>query len=187
MNENTAVTLYPYSFSYRGEQRLLFWFSDEQGDCFVRNNQGDLQIAQSTEEAFSKYPDLAKFTLWDEAASVSFDIFWSVLEQLDDSMDIDENAYSTLLNGWNFIEDLIRTFYMKDVSVSLRSVELDDAYKKIFYNNNIVSDFSASETNHDDTQLTRAEARQVSLALSEAWNAIDQQTNIGWGQRGQVG
>jgi len=74
---------------------------------------------------------------WTEYAEINFDKFFTVLRNLRTGKASTTKTCHVLLNGWNFIEDMGRTFNLKKELKRLRSKLLNKAYDKIFYGCNL--------------------------------------------------
>jgi hypothetical protein len=76
---------------------------------------------------------------WPEQAELDFGKFWTALKNLRSNRSSSRKTCSVLLAGWNFIEDMGRTFNLKNDMKRLRSKRMDKAYEKIFYGCNLPS------------------------------------------------
>jgi hypothetical protein len=76
---------------------------------------------------------------WAEYSEIDFDKFWLLLKNLKVKRASSIKTCSVLLDGWNFIEDMGRTFNLKKNMKKLRSRLLNKAYKKLFYGCNLQS------------------------------------------------
>jgi len=76
---------------------------------------------------------------WSEYSEINFDKFWTALKNIRTERASSIKTCSVLLNGWNFLEDMGRTFDLKKDIKKLRSKLLNKTYEKLFYGCNLPS------------------------------------------------
>lgn len=137
MTEPQENFVYPYTFTYKCKMHTLLWVSSDKGDKFVTKDKNVLYIADDIQDAKKIFADLPFNIIWSDAATIDFDMFWNELDNLNTKNPADEKTCEVILNGWNFIEDVLRTFSLDDLHEKLSDLQLNKAYKKFFYGNNI--------------------------------------------------
>jgi hypothetical protein len=113
---------------------------------------------------------------WSEYSEMDFDRFWKALRNLKTDRASSTITCTILLEGWNFIEDMGRTFGLKKDLKRLHSRLLNKAYDKLFYGCNLPAvtpgDKSYSPLwSHEEILSMRAE-------LSEIWRTFRKQGHI---------
>lgn len=133
--------IYPYSYIYKGRKTVLVWQTSQQwGDCFKLDAKHQLIFSDSEEKLRDLLDvEVAKKVRWSKNVEVNFDRFWSVLKNLRTNRASSKETCELLLNGWNFIEDLLNTFNLDQEKIRLKSLVLNTAYEKLFYGNNLPS------------------------------------------------
>jgi len=115
----------------------LIWKSGTNEDTFKVDKNGTL-ISSSTINALKRILDYDSENIyWSDYAEINFDKFWIALENLRINRASDIKTCKILLDGWNFIEDMGRTFKLSEEMKRLKSHILCNAYDKIFWGNNL--------------------------------------------------
>lgn len=129
--------VYPFTFIYRGKKTTLLWVSGELGDYFKMTDDRVLYQSKCIQDAKCEFDSLPFQIEWSESETIDFDMFWKEINALNVGNATDESACKVLLSGWNFIEDMMRTFSLNYSYKELDKTLIDKTYKKIFYGNNI--------------------------------------------------
>ncbi len=130
--------LYPYFVESQGRHIILVWFSDDSGDRFLKDGNA-LLVGDSKDSINQKLKNRAHLVKWSELATLNIDELFSGLDEVF-YLHISDEIQSTLfLNGWNFFEDLIRTFALEKDFLEYRTPCLDKVYDKIFWGCNLPS------------------------------------------------
>jgi hypothetical protein len=132
------VEMYPYAYTYKGKKTILIWQTNGR-DTFKLVSPKRLLQAPTLMNLKRQLRTEAAQVHWSERAEIDFDKFWTALENLRSNRASSRRTCSVLLKGWNFIEDMGRTFNLKKEMKRLRSKLLDKAYEKIFYGCNLPS------------------------------------------------
>lgn len=132
--------MYPYIYIYKEQKNVLIWETSERGDVFKTDSQNKL-IKAGSEEELEKQLSIFESTkiYWNESATINFDKFWQSLNNLKVGRASSVNTCKTLLDGWNFIEDLLRTFKLDQEQKYLKTPILNKAYKKLVSGCNLPS------------------------------------------------
>ena len=127
---------YPWSYKYGNKEVVLFWVTEPDNDHFLTSKDGVLlsssllrQMSQSDQKHFE--------IQWDEIAEFDFNKFWVAINNLRENRASTSTTCNMLLDGWNFIEDIGRTFGLNKLMGKLKSKTMTKAYDKIFYGNNL--------------------------------------------------
>lgn len=167
--------IYPYLFIYNRIPHTLLWESNEKGDKFLTNN-NTLYVADDIKNAKEKFSNLPFNIIWTDVAIIDFDLFWIKIRSLNTKEETNEKDCSLILNGWNFIEDILKAFFLKDLLEILSDPKLNKAYKKFFYGNNIEAvtpkECSYNPIWEDD------EISIIQVNLSYVWNEIGKKTKL---------
>lgn len=170
--------LYPYTYAYLGKLSTLLWAPSGAGDIFLRDCDGALCSAGNIEDAKVLFGKLPNSISWDEVAFVDFDSFWREIDRLNENTSADEDACAVILAGWNFIEDVLRTYSFNDLRDELNEVQVNKAYKKIFYGSNI--DAVTPEGSSYNPEWDKAELEILKSSLRRVWKEIGARTNLPW-------
>lgn len=131
---------YPYTCTYKKKQIILIWqTSDQFGDRFKVDEENKLIFSDSEEKLKELLGITAKEVFWEEGTEIDFNRFWNSLTRLRINQASSKKTCELLLNGWNFIEDVLRTFSLTVELEKLQSPTLNIFYKKLFYGNNLPS------------------------------------------------
>lgn len=128
--------LYPFSVESQGRHIILIWFSDDSGDRFLKDG-NDLLAGATKDSINQKLEKRARFVEWPALAILNIDELFDSLEEVSHSHISDEIQNSLFLNGWNFFEDLVRTFSLEGDFLEYRAPCLDKVYDKIFWGCNL--------------------------------------------------
>ena len=140
ITDQLNMLIYPYSYIYMNKGKILLWQTGEGGpDSFVLNCKNQL-ISADTEENMKKLlGDKSGRIQWSEPAEINFDLFWKALKNLRVNRASSAKTCKLLLDGWNFIEDLLTTYQCTDEVHILQSPLLNKVYKKLFAGSNLPS------------------------------------------------
>ena len=135
---NQVTEMYPYTYVYKGEKNILIWQTGEDvQDSFKVDSKDYLFSAQTEEELKKLLGPESKRVHWGEYAEINLDDFWRAVKNLRAGRGSSSKTCELLLNGWNFIEDLLRTFGLIQEMEKLRSPLLNKVYEKNFRGNNL--------------------------------------------------
>ena len=167
----SKIIVYPYSYVFQKKRTMLLWLSSEQDndDRFLVSGDGDLYIAYGVDNAKVKFADLPYQINWDEGAEVNFDDFWVSVRALSLTSSNVENC-EIILEGWNFIEDVLRTYSLNDVRCKLDSIQLDSAYEKIFSGSSLGALKSLDHVS--DSILNKSELLNIKRDLKNVWDEV---------------
>lgn len=129
--------MYPYSLFYMGNRHILLWVSSEDGDYFKTDKNNELYCAKNPEDAKVKFEYFSDKIIWPEGSEINFDIFWEEIDKLSCNQSTATDICELILNGWNFIEDLIKSLSLNELLLEMKQPILCKIYKKFFYGNNI--------------------------------------------------
>lgn len=173
-----TYTGYPYWFQFRKKRSILMWLSSPERDMFMLSSQGKLLIA-STESRMKELLRGENIEVdWKSSGNINFDAFWSSLKRLSAKNTSSESDCKILLEGWNFIEDIIMTFELKNLHSKLQSKTLNKAYKKLFYGNNIEA--VKKDNSEYEPLWSKEESRLIFDTFTSVWSDLEQYT-YKWG------
>ena len=162
---NRKLELYPYAYVNRGRRTVLIWQAGKR-DTF-RKTPGNCLLQSHSSSGMKKMlrSDAARVH-WSEYAEMDFDRFWTALRNLRTGRASSKITCTTLLDGWNFIEDMGRTFSLKKDLKRLHSRLLNKAYDKLFYGCNLPAVTPEGKSNsplwsHEEILSMRAELREI--------------------------
>jgi hypothetical protein len=107
----------PDSFLVDDEGRLLCYSSKSGVDLFLRRR--------------------GLKTDWTQEAELDFDEFWMAIKGLRVNRASSTKTCARLLNGWNFLEDLLRALAEPDWLKRLSTASMKRIYDKLYYGNNL--------------------------------------------------
>ena len=164
------MNIYPYTYIYNGKLRTLLWSSSEKdnSDIFLCSNDGNLYKAKGINDAKSKFESLGFEINWNDGGLVDFDKFWSIVKRLAFSSKTED--CQVVLDGWNFIEDMVRTYSLHSLREKLDDLNTNIAYKKIFY----VADIEAFKLVSEEfiPQWSENELSKLESDLLYVWSEI---------------
>lgn len=113
------------------------WQTDGENDSFVSDFKGNL-ISAKDEITLKKYfyNETTKIH-WNEPAEIDFDLFFKLLDNIKPYKKVRKDICIIIINGWNFIDDIINTFNLKKEIKYINSNNLNKIYEKFFYGLNI--------------------------------------------------
>ncbi|MCP4697027.1 MAG: hypothetical protein GY862_09275 [Gammaproteobacteria bacterium] len=131
--------IYPYKYVYGGKETVLLWkTSENNGDVFVTDPYtNELMYGDSLDEIKKLALDNLGSIDWSEIGEIDFDTFWDVVNSLESGTSFTKEKCSILLEGWNFMEDLDKTFGC--TLKALKTPILNEMYEKLYYGNNLPS------------------------------------------------
>jgi hypothetical protein len=130
--------MYPFAYIFKGKKTILIWQTNGR-DTFKKLSDNRLLQSATTLNMKKLLRTEAAQVHWSEQTEVDFDKFWTTLKNLRSNRSSSRTTCSVLLAGWNFIEDMGRTFNFKNDMKRLRSKPMYKAYEKIFYGCNLSS------------------------------------------------
>ena len=170
MKKSAQVNWYPYMYVYKGKKTFLLWQGENQQNCFMRNSNNLLVSAGSLVRLKRLVPRKNNNIKWSEHGELDLDSFWRALKHLKKGRASSKRTCNILLNGFNFIEDMLRTFDLKEAEKKLHVPLLDKAYKKLFWGSNLPS-ITPNEKSYHPLWLQR----EISILNSEfkaVWQTI---------------
>lgn len=172
------MNIYPYSYTFEGEIKTLLWCSSEEdnSDEFLRSEGGVLHYACGLDDAKTKFKGVAHEINWAEEGQINFDDFWLTINQLPCSTAPED--CQIVIEGWNFIEDVLRTYSLHFLRKKLDNAQANMAYKKIFYGSNL--DAFKSRSENFTPQWSESESLKLVSDLHDVWNAIGKEINELW-------
>ncbi|MDD2814430.1 MAG: hypothetical protein PHP00_01650 [Thiotrichaceae bacterium] len=137
---NPATEYYPVAFVYKSKRKVFIWETNkDEGDTFKLDESQHLVYADSEGELKEIIESSSLELHWNEASEENFDKFFGSLSRLNTRFASSTKTCRLLLDGWNLIEDLLRTFNLKEESERLKSPVLNKAYEKLFSGCNLPS------------------------------------------------
>ena len=130
--------MYPYAYVYRAQRTILIWLANDT-DTFKLNSDSNLLQASKLSTLKRKLGTEVAKVHWAEYVEINFDKFFAALRNLKAERASSSKTCFILLEGWNFIEDMICTFNLKADFKKLRSRVLNKAHDKLFYGCNLPS------------------------------------------------
>lgn len=169
--------LYPYYFIYNKKKCLLFWV-DNLGGRFKLQSNSDLYMSCSKAKVIFELEDEEILICWEDDTSINFDKFWFELNNLDINKVSSVESCKILLDGWNFLEDMLRTFSLEKELIHLKSETLNKVYDKLFFGNNL----EAIKKNNSDynPMWEENELKEFKSIFWEIWQTLSVYT-YKWG------
>lgn len=133
-------TSYPYAYIHKGKKRILVWQSNEDGHDNFKIDDNNLLISAVTKIELNKLLGTQAENLnWEYYNEINFDKFLNSLKNLKSGTYSKEVTCNTLIEGWNFIEDLAYTLGLDQELDKLNSPTMKKVYNKCFFGNNLPS------------------------------------------------
>jgi len=175
-NVDIKYNIYLYSYIFNSEKRNLLWKECDSGDFFICNEDGSLTTYNSTD-------DLIKINNIDhnlihttEQSEINFDLFWKCIYNLRKNRSPSNNTCTIIINGWNFIEDILKTFNITEYIFMLKSQSLNLIYDKFFHGMNIPP--TTPDNNIYYPLFTSDEIHELRNVMKEIWNYLFNTRNI---------
>lgn len=131
-----SYDLFPVSVKNEGRTRFLVWCEGQSGDYYLRD--GDNLIAGDSLDALrNALAEKSRGVDWGSLCLIDIDQLFSDFEAISIEHTSDDDQNSLFLDGWNFFEDLIRTFGLEQDFSKFRTARLDKVYEKIFWGCNL--------------------------------------------------
>lgn len=128
------IELYPYVITWLGQKTILVWQTVEAGkDGFKFISRNRLMTAKSRDELEDILGEQVSNVVWDEIAEIDLDAFQTSVSRLRPQTIFAPEIWNLFLDGWNFFEDIAKTFGNTKLSERLRTPEMDEIYRKIFH------------------------------------------------------
>ncbi len=167
--------MYPYTYIYERKKTILIWQTNGR-DTFRKVSDKRLLQSQTVTNMKKLLRTEAIQVHWSEHAVIDFDKFWTALKNLRSNRASSRRTCSLLLEGWNFIEDMGRTFNLKKDMKRLRSQLLHKAYDKIFWGCNLPS--VTPERKSYSPLWIEAEIKSMRTELRTVWQSFKNQEYI---------
>lgn len=177
---NEKRTVFPYIITVHKQMKIFLWESTPTLDRFLTDKNGHLYLSENMETAKLELSNLPFTIRWSEAGHVDFDIFWKEMDFLSPESVTGERGCEVLLNGINFIDDMVKTLALTGENRCLYDSSITRSYKKLFFGNNLTAVTPGEKKYHPAWEAY--EIRDLKEALTHAWNAIAMTTGI-WDAR----
>jgi hypothetical protein len=173
-DNNQEFQLYPFSYIYKGKKTMLLWQASEKNDeieeTFRLNAKKEIIEFNSKKELEEILGCEAKRVRWDGFAEVNFDKFWIALKNLRIGRASSTKTCTLIFNGWNIIDDLLRTIGLKETKEMLNIKRLKKIYQKLFYGCNLPS--VTPEGCSYNPLWTRKEIHLMRKELKRKWSYV---------------
>lgn len=173
-----TVEMYPWSYVFNGKVTVLIWQVTDKnyGDNFKLDSKKNLIESPSVDQMKKRLGKEAEKVIWEDESSINFDKFWVALRNLRVGRGSSIKTCDILLNGWNFIEDMLTTFNYEDEKKKLRVPILQKTYDKVFYGNNLPS-VTPEGVSYEPLWL-REEIVSMRKAFRSAWSFLVKKGHI---------
>jgi hypothetical protein len=131
--------LYPYFISSKGRTRILLWSPSETGDVFVISSDGALLVGGTRKDVERKAAGALAEIAWNESAEIDIQVFSRSLNTLRTQRASSTRTCDILLGGWNFFDDMLRTFQLGELLKKSKSSALTRIYRKVFWGCNLAA------------------------------------------------
>lgn len=133
-------TVYPTKFKYKGKVRILLWKEGgDYEDRFLLDEDGNLIKGETIEELreLADRAGISAFVDWSYDYRMDMDEFTEALLELIPEQEIPTATCDLLLNGWNFINDLLITVNLPRTYEDQNNEDINHSYERIFWGNNL--------------------------------------------------
>lgn len=170
MIQNRMRRIYPYRVRYRKRTIVLAWIDGgNKPDSFVRSEDGKKLLSEISVAALRRRLERRPQAEWNKPASLNLDAFEHAVANLRSGRS-SVAASRILLEGWNFLDDVVRTQELTAFRKALASPSLKGTYSKLFYGNNLPS-VTPKGRRYIPT-LTAAEASKLRAVLGRALRRV---------------
>jgi hypothetical protein len=138
LNREQKMEMYPYAYIYRGRRTVLIWQTKDT-DTFQKDCNAHLLQSGTLSSMKRKLRADATKIHWSEYSEMDFDKFWTAMKNLRVGRASSIKTCAILLEGWNFIEDMGRTFNLKREFKGLHTKTLSKSYQKLYQGNNLLA------------------------------------------------
>ncbi|MDH4227964.1 MAG: hypothetical protein OEV59_09510 [Deltaproteobacteria bacterium] len=178
--------LYPCKIVYKNKRRIVVWVTDEdagdvpgEDDVFMVDSFGDLICAKNRKDLKKILGKSFGKVLWEGEGVYNFDRFWSGLSTLKSGKVVPVKVCDVIIDGWNFIEDVMWTFFRnKREGSKLWTNVPGRVYQKFFYGINLPA--ITPEGKHYDAVFTGEEIRALRKNMKETWKLLEKDPRF-WG------
>lgn len=131
-------TFFPYWYQRGGKRCCLLWIPRESApDSFFVDREGKPLCFSSKKRLQCFLGERSEQIDWAHEGRIDFDEFWSAVRGLRVNRASSTRTCAVLLEGWNFLEDILRssqaTGWLKKLGVPL----MRRVYDKLYYGNNL--------------------------------------------------
>lgn len=159
--------------------KFLAWENRETGGDIFKKDMitGGLIICESISELKARLNLEYESKFCEEVSEINFDKFWIYVRNMRNGKSSSTKVCNVLLDGWNFIEDLIRTNGKESDLLRLKTPVLNNVYKKLFHGNNLPSVTPEGETYHP--VFRRKEISIFRQEIKWAWQEFFPESKFG--------
>jgi hypothetical protein len=161
---------YPYIIKENNKETIFLWVTTPDTDGFVLDETGCLYSAKNIEDAKKTFHSASLSIYWNEAGYIDIDDFWREINKLSLKNTINQHGYNIILDGIDFIEDMLKTLFLPDEYSYFNNYKLRKIYKKIFYANNLEA-VTPVNSEYEPIWSTN-EIRNLRTVLVRAWEDI---------------
>jgi hypothetical protein len=165
-SQGSATLTFPYSFSWKDEKGILLWVAAETGDVFKTNPDGTLLVGKTRKDLERVVGKSRDTIVWNGAASMDLDAFSTKLAGLRVTRASSQKSCNTLIEGWNFTDDMLRTFGEKALLKKSKAAALNKTYDKLFHGCNLPATTPANASYHPTWSRTEL------AVLKEHFNSV---------------
>jgi hypothetical protein len=138
--KRTTIEMYPHCYIYKGKRTFLVWRTrKDEPDTFKLDSNNRLVSAKSEQELRNLLGNDSEQLRRSESTTIDLDKFWRALRNLKAGTSSSTKTCTILLDGWNFIEDLLRTVGLTQEIKKLHFPVLNKVYRKLFHGCNLPS------------------------------------------------
>ena len=163
------VSIYPYTVRVGGKDRLLCWMTDEKDRVKVCSD-GCLFVARDKRDATRRLGADVERDRWNEPAFSHIDDFWVRANALRANRKSSVPECKTLLEGWNFFEDVLSTLSRHELLDESKAPRLKKIYEKLFYGNNLKPVTPEGKSYHPE--WTAKEITAFRETMRSIWDAV---------------
>lgn len=172
-------TCYLTEIVWRHRRHFFLWVDGgDDSDYVITQNDGAIFSALVSHEAILYAENNGWKVQADSLYSLDFDRLWELLSGRNDLRSSDANAWRTILNAWNILEDFARTLDIRPPPYAVQKrLILQRLYEKVFERADVLEASSSNSGNG----LSRKERAIVKAYLHGIWRLI--QPRSSWNLR----
>lgn len=164
--------MYPYTVVMGKKKLMIMWVPTDKLDTFKLQKDGKLFIAKNKKEAVSLLGKESSQVKWKEEALFDLNVFWRKVNSLRVGRSSSVGTCEVLLDGWNFVEDFLRTFSMTELLEESQTRVLKKVYDKLFFGNNLKAITPKGASYHP--LWSKTEIQKFKAYMKRTWSEVEE-------------
>ena len=172
MNKQIEIKMFPLLLRYQNMNKILLWNDNEDNNSsFLLNNNNNLVSSDSIEKLQLYVDQYLNNIVFDELEEIDYNDFWHKIKNLRKNRGSSKRSCEILIDGWNIIEDLLKTYNNINMLRKLKTPIMDQVYGKLFYGMNLPS-LTPKNRSYTPVWLEN-EIKYFKQEMKEIWKFIE--------------